>query len=243
MNVYIWTSGVLKNDYIGERKPFTPWADTVAYYPFNWNMNDSSWNNRNLSVAQWTFTYWALSWWAKYVQTNFNSYSSQISNFPLNSNSATISFWMSFVYWTAWNWNTSSTYWASVFDLVWSNNVLRPVLSWLYNSSLRYWFWYINTVNQTEFYVPSVSESWHLYTIVCNWWTASIYIDWALRKTWTYTVQNWYGFILNTVAWNSTQKRDYSSRDKLSELIFENRQWTAQEISNYYNLTKSNYWL
>jgi hypothetical protein len=242
MNIYLHPSGVkkvLKNDYIGE--VWTPWSNTVAYYKFDWNMNDSSWNNRNLSVAQWTFTYWTLSQWAKYIQTNFNSYSSQISSFPLNSNSATISFWMSFVNWTAWNWNTSSINWATVFDLEWSNGIIRPVLSWWYNDDyLTYWFCYLNVTNH---YVPSVSESWHLYTAVLNWWTSKIYIDWAFWKTWTYPVQNWYNFRLNTVDWDSTQRRNYSSRDKLSELIFENKQWTSDEISHYFDITKSDYWL
>ncbi len=233
----------VKKRYVGTNlvRPdtWTPWSNTVAYYKFDWNMNDSSWNNRNLSVAQWTFTYWTLSQWAKYIQTNFNSYSSQISSFPLNSNSATISFWMSFVNWTAWNWNTSSTYWATVFDLMWSNGLIRPCLSWWYNDGyLTYWFCYLDVTNH---YVPSVSESWHLYTIVLNWWTASIYMDWVLWKTWTYPVNNWYSFRLNTVDWDSTQRRQYSSRDKLSELIFENKQWTAQEVQDYYNKTKSNY--
>jgi len=70
MWVYLYpnnTETELKNAYIGEYvAPREPWANTVAYYKFDWNLNDSSGNNRNMALSRGSVTYWTI-WNNKYV--------------------------------------------------------------------------------------------------------------------------------------------------------------------------------
>lgn len=59
MAMYVYPSGTektIKNMYIGEYW-WHPWANTIAYYPLTSDINDYSWNNRNLTQGTWTVTY------------------------------------------------------------------------------------------------------------------------------------------------------------------------------------------
>lgn len=44
MNVYVWTN-TMKNAYIGD--VWTPWSNTLAYYPLATGTKDYSWNGRD----------------------------------------------------------------------------------------------------------------------------------------------------------------------------------------------------
>jgi hypothetical protein len=48
---------------------------------------------------------------------------------------------------------------------------------------------------------------------------------------------------LNTVWYASSPLTNFTRQGKMSELILESKDRTAQEISDYYNQTKGNYWL
>lgn len=240
----------LKKAYLWYGAPYTPDSDTLAYWKFDWDLKDSSWKWYNLtSSGAWSFTYWTTSWWGKYVQTNYRAYSNEISNFPFNSAHWTVSFWMSFTNNTKWYWGTQSSYtytWATVFDLMNTSNwwtLVRPTLSWMSSwwSWWQYWFNFLNIQANTNRYQPSTSDTWHYYTLTLNSWTAKLYRDWSLVSTDSYTAGSSFKFILNTVTWWSSYYNNYSSVDKLSELIIDNKVWSESNISDFYNYTKNLY--
>ena len=224
----------VKKIYVGNnlvRPVWKPNANTLAYYQFNWNLNDSSWNSRNLSMTTWTFSYSTLASWAKYVQTNKNAYSTELS-LPFSQSAYTISFRLSYA-----NWITNTTG-CIVIDLHDGTKILRPVLYWKSISLTNF-----RVMDTWLSYIPSVSNSWHQYTVTLDWSNTKLYVDWVLQWTaslpWM-TASTTYFRLNNAHGVSGTQ---YTSEDKLSELIFENKQWTATEVLNYYNQTKSNYWL
>lgn len=211
---------------------YTPWSNTIAYYKFDWNLNDSSWNSRNLSMSAWTFSYSALTSWAKYVQTNKNAYSTEISDLPFSQSAYTVSFRLSYANWI------SNTEWCTVIEMWDSSNILRPVLYWASTSTNTF-----TVMNTGLSYTPSVSNSWHYYAITLDGSNTKLYVDWVLKWTaslpWI-TASTVY-FRLNTPKWVTNTKM--TSENKLSELIFENQTWNLDDVLNYYNQTKSNYWL
>jgi len=77
-----------------KKKGWKPWANTIAYYKFDWNLNDSSGNNHNFSGTNMTVTYWTLSWWAKYIHFPNWAWANTQSWMPYSTSSYTINFWV-----------------------------------------------------------------------------------------------------------------------------------------------------
>lgn len=201
-----------------------PWANTIAYYKFDWNLNDSSGNNRNLSMSTWTFTYWTESWGGKYVYMDRNSWSNYWED-SINYNNTTLAFWRKGT-------SSSPTSWATAFIEIWSASDQSYIrcqqnIQFAYRPNLTY----------------SAGTSWHHYVLVSQTSTCDLYVDWVkvnswtAARTWTKTTR----FRLNQVA--DTNSSTYSNDWYLWELIRESKEWTADEILAYYNNIKSNYWL
>lgn len=219
----------LKNAYIGE--VWTPWSNTIAYYPFESNINDASWNNRNLSMYTGSFTYETLSSWKKVCRLNTSSQCNNLT-VPFNRTSYTVSCYVS--------WNTyDRTYQLVIFDLVsWSN--YRPrAYEWYYS-----WWWkdiVSGMVSTTANWVTYTQNKWYHIVTVYNNNNASLYINWEfiVTKTLSDSSTTW----TLSVNWINDFRTWYRTGGTISELILEKRAWTATEILNYYNSTKSNYWL
>ena len=212
-----------------DEPPFTPWANTIAYYKFDWNLNDSSGNNRNLSIAAGTFTYGTESWWAKYVYMPKDSYTNNYTSMPYNSASYNISLWAKRVW--------SIPTWWIVVDFHNGNNYFPRVV--LTESSIA-----LVVSRTTPFPSGFNTAQWHYYCLSISNNSATCYIDWAYY--WTGALNSYNNnlpyFRINT-AWYAGDY-PYQSRDgNLSELIIENAPRTAQEISDYYNATKADYWI
>ena len=198
-----------------------PWANTIAYYKFDWNLNDSSGNSYNLSVAAWSITYWTASWWWKYAHINKN---------------------------------TRTNYWEKSFDYNWNNTIslrMNPQITngsillemWSrsneflrFNGAIFCWFWWDMTYSMS-------ANTRYLVTFTRSWTSTALYINgsliwtWIGGKTWTHNIR----FKLNNAG--DTSSSTYSNNSYWSELIWENKTRTAQEVTDYYNLTKWNYWL
>ena len=225
--VRIWVNWVEKQIYPAGWKP---WSNTVAYYKFDWNLNDSSWNSRNLSMATWSFTYWTESWWWKYVLTNKSAYSNTIS-MPLSAN-WTVSFYACSPQ------SVTNDYSCTFFDFQWQNwwwIQLRPE-----NPNWIITFWSTSASNPIW--------NWDYYTVTSsNSATKTVYKNWVNIGTYQgseATTSNLM-FRLNSVMyrWDGRNYEKHSTIIKLWELIVEWTTRTTQEIQDYYNQTKSNYWL
>jgi hypothetical protein len=200
-----------------------PWENTIAYYEFNWNLNDSSWNGRNFSMKSWSFTYWTV-WWIKYVDFSQNAWTNWISNFPHSISAYTRSFWMRFPNYS----KTASWYYWIVLDF-WKGG--SGGVSRIENKN------WVLTVDWINFTPPDYSKRYH-YCIINDWWTVKLYVNATLVWTWTLTVTDW----AVTLAFNNapdTNGSQYAWQWQMAQLICENWKWTEDYLTKYYNSTKN----
>ena len=143
----------------------------------DWNANDTSWNWNN-----WTATN------VTYVKT-YKWYQSQAGSF--NGGNSRLSLWTTWI--PTWNSNRTMCAWIS-----WNKN----------NNTVIYSIWWSSTDNNMWISIHSdwqikayvywradllswVDKSWtHFVCATLNWTTLSVYVDWILKNTWTYSSVN-----------------------------------------------------
>lgn len=204
-----------------------PWANTVAYYKFDWDLNDNSGNSYNLSIANWTPTYWTTTGGAKYIHFPSQSYTNNIT-IPYSLSAYTINVWLKYdstnktimdfqtrINW--WNWNR---------------------LQYASSTSIACW----TTVTNLDL------SNWINLVVVNDNYSCTAYVNWVQTTTnslGTYTDTSAPYFRLNTVGYGGSTSvyTNNAGSNYVSELITEDRVRTAQEIADYYNQTKWSYWL
>lgn len=213
MWVYIWTDN------------WTPWANTLAYLKLEEDTNDSSWKWNNGTGTNITYT--TLSTWKKVATFNGSSSKIDFSSPLFTSWPFTCSIW---IYWNwlsakwiniiMWNWPTDSSWYLS--DR--RNDTFRTII----NNKWDSFTWYGN-------------DKWILYTIAYDGNTSKSYKNGTYMETMDWTT------VLNTsrnfYIWYRAYSNDRYWKWYFSDFICENKVRTAQEIANYYNSTKANYWL
>ena len=224
--------------YIGDHyqvyPKWKPWANTMGYYTFDdqnaSQITDTSWNNRNLT-------------WGAMPSYTLVSGSNYAGNYANTSSSA----WQKYSYgsmngdYTILLWVKPTATWScylTTFDSNLTNNNHQISIIYGYNS---WQFEYYDDL-QSSTLKRIVIKSW---ATVNNWYLIGYTRNWTAVKTY----QN--GEASNTITWSNSTLTKYlfmwSSRswDRLKwqiwECIVENRVWTAQEIADYYNQTKSSY--
>lgn len=209
--------------------PWQPWVNTIAYYEFDNDLTDSSGNSRDLTLATWSVTYGTASWWGKYAYFDTSTYTTSTSWFPtidFDNDSYTVSYyWQPKIIYTSWFY--------SVFD--WSISGSDPRWIRVTNSFNVWWF---------SSRYPAVINTWYYITIVREWANCSYYVNGTLVDstviTWTW--QSWSHTPLLQInsIWSNS---NYVNNNYLGEFIIEDKARTATEISNYFNQTKSDYWI
>ena len=230
MNVYLyqsWTQKELKNAYIWYW--WSPWSNTIAYYPLESDGNDNA-NNYNLSNL-WTTTFgtiWGIKWAIFSANTTSWLYNNSVS-IPQWNNSWTVNM---YIYPTSYNsseddvffmWTGNYNQWFLIYDL-------NPI-------SISTWWSAINSTTNVSL------NTWSNIVITQSSKTYTIYVNWVSVKSWTMSSANLTGTNLNLgyAYWNDASNKRFVWW--MSEFILENKTWTATEISNYYNRTKSKYWI
>jgi hypothetical protein len=219
-----------------------PWANTIAYYPLETDANDYSWNNRNLTNSWITFSnnVWVFDWNAMGYYTNqsiFNNLSSLTYSVRINPSSIT-------------NWSSGGTLYKNPVITITDNAAFQAWDKCLFlcSSSQASYYQYYN--HQYYSYCDWLStNTWCLLTCTYDGTSMKIYKNWILWQSincwWSY---HWYTNAA-LVIWQNLDvsgdaahiiKRYYW---KMSKVIIENKARTAQEIAEYYNQTKSTYWL
>jgi hypothetical protein len=240
MNIYLHPSGVkkeLKNAYIGEYKGFVPWVNTLAYYPLETDTKDYSWNNRNLTNSWITFDggVWVFNGNAIWYYTN-NSLWNNLNNFTYSVyvNPSSI---------TSWTFGGNVNINRVISIIQYGTIPTYDKTLSLCNSSQAQWYNYYNWLK--EVYTTWISiNTWCYLTYTWDGNTIKIYKNWVLWQSlacwWSYT---WYTQATLCV-WNNTNTQQIQKYyGKISNVIIENKARTAQEVQDYYNQTKSNYWL
>jgi hypothetical protein len=228
--------------YIRVDEHWQPWANTVAYYEFEQNLNDSSWNGNTATGTGIGYT--LVDW--QYVVTNTTS--TWYINLPnwlgtnIWSGDFTLSFWVYPV--TPWGtsdwvllfWVSSSTtpyYWPNIyFDYYWNKRV-----------TFR-----LSKENSDRLDLLDIDDSliwaWHHFVMTRNSGVVSCYIDTTLKWTFNSSVTVPSSTETNVLfaRWTDAQAW-YNTWAKMDKAILESVWWTAEEVLDYYNYTKSNYWI
>ena len=222
-----WANAKIKHIYVGENlvrppNPYTPTSNTLAYFPFKDDQLDKV-GNCTLSAT----------WTKQTIWYRFTSGSSTLW-ITIPSNKQTSRFYscrIKGVTIPSWYYDNASTmmtnYWTMRFFYKYQNQDWHTKQFWYWKDSSNIVWSNTQTIDLTNwFHLAYWCDSSNNY----KWW-----INWNLVFSGTATSQRYY----NSVVWfqpaNSTI--DYS------DFILENRLWTATEVTNYYNKTKSNYWL
>lgn len=209
----------LKNAYIGE--VWKPWANTLLYIPMQTDLLDKvgTYTVTNTSVTLTTLS--GVKCWY------FNGSARLDTTVPAFANkNHTISIWYKD------NWSANST------PIISSNT------SWYadgecfrYSSSsdLQYVVFSSSSTIATSTWLTKTN--WN--NIVFSWW--NIYVNGVLKTTSSGTYVTWHNF---TVWWHALGGSGLKYITwYMSEVIIENDVWSADKVLDYYNLTKSNYWL
>lgn len=196
---------------------WTPTANTIAYYPFKSDLLDYSGNHNDWTSWTWTFA------------NNMVTTTSNLVGNPLVTN---VSMNFTLTAWIDWD-KTTQTAWYVVVTPYW--NSWWPTLCIWVNFSNGWVMWAM-----TNTWVVPVTQtlSWiHCFHFTRDWSTFKWYIDWVLQWTTTNSISLgsgelsmiwWIGSFYSVTCWN---------------VIFEDKAWTQQEITDYFNLTKWDYWI
>jgi hypothetical protein len=219
-----------------------PWANTIAYYPLTstTTVNDQSGNNRNLTNSN-------VSFW-----TQFGVDCAYISWNADSSHSVSKYLYWNITWLPTWAWARTFLFW------VYNNNAnISSVADDMYifqwqasNNKMVFvnWWW---VDSRSGLAISQRWSSWSFWVSIRKQRCYNVitydgtkfewYVNWVSRWTWTKTINTWsnkfsiFGASENP-AWNAFN-------GWMSKLILENKVRTAQEIQDYYNLTKWNYWL
>jgi hypothetical protein len=110
------------------------------------------------------------------------------------------------------------------------NWVFVDNLNW---TNLRAWLWWGGNSQTT-----TTLNSWHHLVLTYNSWSVVIYVDKTQVHTETFTYANW----TDMTIWAWTAQNRYW-QGHISKVIFEDKAWTATEVSKYYDDTKADYWI
>lgn len=232
--VYVWTTKV-------RPAGWTPWSNTIAYYPLtsSTTVNDISGNNRNLTnngTQFWTYAgvncayfpsinsrklYWSLplSWTQNFT---FNVWiNRQWSSTSWYTNAQIINLWNP--------WTNYAQFWIAI----WDNNTQNP------NKYVAWTRWndkYSSSTNTTN--------TWNMITVTHQSWTVKMYVNSTIviNSTISFNIANT-NFTVWSFQWDIGENNYGTYYWYMSELICESSIWNSDYITYYYNLTKSKYWL
>lgn len=216
--IYVW-------DKLVRPAWWQPWANTYMYWELVSNANDTSWNNRNGTVnGTVTWNNWAVFNWSWQVSSPINS---MPSNF-------TISCWTN---------KTQSSTSEQVLFAKWWSYYETDRFGMYYNNS---WNLYVRqataSLNWTWLLVWNFGyNTWNNVVFTKTWTTITVYANGTQTNQFNY--YSW-GEVNNTylgIWWWTSSQRNFSGTIK--DFIVENKTRTADEVSKYYNWTKSNYGL
>lgn len=219
---------------------------TIFYYDFEDSSNrlaDNSWNWNNASWSSY-ITYTEV-WWQNVAQTT------QINSW-ININSAFAS--------SIWTWDFAMSCWIYIID-PWSWRY--PLLFWTRYDSNTWWiviFFDPYNVNGKWNHIvyndlwtnprpwsitaSTLYNNWHNFVVTRINWTVYCYIDCSLDLTFTDNnsfASSWTWALLSRPT--SWAPQSFPALAKWDKFILEKVWWTVDDIVNYYNNTKSIYWI
>lgn len=212
-------------------QPWQPWANTTMYFKFNWNLKDEiSWTTYTASAI----TYWTLSWWQQYAILPWNNNSSFAINNNLSDGWSELTMHTWFYVANTNNMRcefATNNYYTS---FIWEGGNIGI---YYYDRSQDIWNWWASNIpsyniNERHLFSQTIKADWKIKIFLDGqlWWEknmqSSLWSSSGSQYIWAYREWGQKFFVW----W-------------LSEMIAEKIEWTEQEVADYYNLTKWNYWL
>lgn len=205
-----------------------PWVNTLAYYPLESDVKDYSWNNNDGTNNGVTFSnVWGVDC-AVFTSASTKIWLPWFWNFT----NLTVSAWIK---------TTASIQLSIVVGIAPTSdnkNFSLSVYNWTATLSRYTWVSYNITDGVVNDWV------WHniLGTYSSTWWT-KLYVDWvyidADATTTSVSSSSGYTFI----GWHQSWQSMFAYVWNISNVILETAERNAQEISDYYNQTKWDYWI
>lgn len=215
--------------YGGEPK-WKPWSNTIAYYPLTATstVNDMSWNNLTLTWG-WTYQFWTYGW----VDC------CSISNGYFTANHSW-SWDITILARCNYQWEPANDTWViamtyssyPVSQIGYNKKNKRP------NNDPSWWIYayaqWGSSLDYTTNYHQNANQ-WYLVTWVRDGSSIKLYINWVLEKEKAISI--W------TLSYTQLgiSRKTRSMVGYVSNVIFEDKIWTVDEIAKYYNSTKWNY--
>lgn len=218
MAIYMWR----------EKPEWHPWADTIVYYPLEWNWNDLSWNWKNLTTTSQTFATDGSLTYASYAGSQY-SYSPTLT-IP---STYTILTWAKVTiqrdggcslhsfdtynrsYWYRSSSQLSMNFTCQLWESSYSAMYVLP--------TLNQWYLYAYVKNSTGYKLYALSSGTPLTDTMSSSYNGSFSLPLYLGSNTTSTSQRLYWWI--------------------SKFIIEWKEWTEQNITDYFNQTKADYWI
>lgn len=201
-----------------------PWANTIAYYPLDADYSDYSWNGYNITTIG-ASSIWTNQWVNCLDINNSKLEVSTIDNMSSYSEytwlfyAYRVSDWyeVQFSDWGAW-WGNWPSFRSSSNEIRWGN-----------------------PTNEYSSFSNSYSpmNTWFLFALVVRNWNWIIYCNnnSTIIQTWVLAPSN------NTTPLRIGAVNGRGCYGYLSKLILEKRAWTDQEIQDYFDQTKWDYWI
>ena len=218
-----------------------PTANTLARYKLETDANDYSWNWRNLTnnnvsfvTQSWVksayFTWSASSPLTQLTYSNFYNLSSWDYTINFRAYKLPQASWWSeygdrYAIWM-WSFNNSYKWWSMILEYD--------------DNRLRFAFWYddcdsdINPWNQRV-------NIWVKFKKSTN--QQFIYVNWVLRNSRTTTYTHSLKVLNLCIWWRASWNTDNNWKWYLSKIIFEKVWWSDSEFLEYFNKTRSKYWI
>lgn len=237
-NIKIWTTAIKRvtirpNWTEKQIRPawWQPWANTLLYMPLNSTdtHTDKSWNSRattNTNVSFWTYQ-WVDCWYL-----NGTSAHIQITPFTFSSE-LTLLIWLYPAWYTSW-------YDGKIFD--------ARISSYAFTSrygSYAQTIWISWYINWTQTFITDVSNKRVLFVMTSKNGSQTYQLLWDninVTKTSSLSFSSFTPSRINL--WNEYNNgANRFFKWWISECILENKARTDQEKIDYYNQTKSLYWI
>ena len=235
MNVYLYqnnTEKILKNAYIGE--VWTPGSNTIWYWTFDdQNANqitDASWNWNNLTGN--TMPTYIQVLWSNYAwnYNNVSSWWTPYYSWTIDSNKFTVMLWLKVL----------ATWQQYITNMInWSIGNLPALIYWYNSWQIELYSYQSGNTYRSTIKSSTVLDTWYCVWFTRNWTTMKTYLNGAYVSSLTVPVATWLTLFHLGSTWTSTR-----FHWQIWEAVLES--WVEEDLSymsNYYNNTKSNYWL
>lgn len=215
--ILVWTNQVRPSWW------WQPWANTICYFPFTDNVDDSTGNYSltRTNLTKWTIGYiFTQSWGNIHLSTDVQESTKFVGIWFKASSDTNIYknmwfLWCNKLWWIQyWLWHTDTSTRYKIQTYTWS-------------------WWTVQTSTPWD----TLLGNWHYLAYSLVWTTLYICRDWTVSTVLTATPYDYGWDMALCNFWSGA-----SCSIEVSDWIMEDAWWSSDAMTEYYNNTKSKYW-